>query len=495
MGCLWVGTKFEIVQDTWAQPHACPIFLTSIAVFPRYTPPMNDFPQNGQLNLRHLFWLRCLGITGQAVAMVVATVLLGIDLPLLPMSLVIAFEIAFNIATLVRMSRPKQESNTELFGQLCVDLGALTALLLLSGGTTNPFFSLYLPALAIGAAVLPWRLATALAVFAVTGYLLLALHSLPLILRQPGDLFDLYRTGNWINFLISVALIAWFVARMSRALRGREAALAEAQQRLLRDERVVALGAQAASIAHEMGSPLSTIALLAEELRESAAADPGLAVYRADFSLLEQQIALCKEALKRLQSRAASPNRRRLAPWLLNFIEQWRLRHPQAELETHGIAADTKAGADPAGAVQTALSSMAELETVAIEDTVAVGQILTILLDNAARASQHHVMLDVRCHVDEIEFDISDRGPGIPMALRAQVGNAPVRSTQGGAGVGLYLAFVTAARLRGTIELSDAYGPEGASGSSGASAAGRSPRTGTRAILTLPALRAEAPDE
>jgi two-component system sensor histidine kinase RegB len=471
---------------------------------------MNEFPQSGQLNLRHLFWLRCLGITGQAVAMVVATVLLGIDLPLLPMSLVIAFEVAFNIATLVRMVRSSQESNIELFGQLCVDLGALTALLLLSGGTTNPFFSLYLPALAIGAAVLPWRLASALAVFAVLGYLLLALHSVPLVLQKHGDLFDLYRTGNWINFLISVALIAWFVARMSRTLRLREAALADAQERLLRDERVVALGAQAASIAHEMGSPLSTIALLAEELRESAAADPGLAVYRADFSLLEQQIALCKEALTRLQSRAASPNRRRLAPWLLNFIEQWRLRHPQAELETRGVVVDAKSASGSAGVPKTALSSAAGLEAAVIEDTVAVGQILTILLDNAARASQHHVVLDVRCSVGglgsadgEVEFDVSDRGPGIPAGLRAQIGSAPVRSTQGGAGVGLYLAFVTAARLRGTIELSDAHAPDAVAGGSGtpgaphaaANAATAGGRTGTRAILTLPAMRAEAPDE
>jgi two-component system sensor histidine kinase RegB len=429
---------------------------------------MDEFPQNGHLNLTHLFWLRCIAIAGQAGTMFVADVMLDINLPVLSMSLVIIFEIAFNAATLVRMSRPRQESNGELFGQLCVDLGALTALLLMSGGTTNPFFSLYLPALAIGAAVLPWRLAAALAVLAVLGYVVLATYSVPLVLHEPANLFALYRTGNLVNFMISVALIAWFVARMSRALRLREAALAEAQQRLLRDERVVALGAQAASIAHEMGSPLSTIALLAEELRESAGSDPQLAVYRGDFSLLEQQIALCKEALARLQSRAASPNRRRLKPWLESFIEQWRLRHPQAGLETRGMGS----------------------EATVIEDTVAVGQILTILLDNAARASGDHIVFEVNVKAaltgngdgaGATVFRISDRGPGVPAALRAQIGNAPVRSTQGGAGVGLYLAFVTAARLRGTIELSDVHDP--------------GYDTGTCAILTLPARRAEAPDE
>jgi len=431
---------------------------------------MNDISQTGHLNLSHLFWLRCVAITGQALAIIVVDVGLGIRLPLLPMAAVIILEIAFNAATLMRIARPGEESNGELFGQLCVDLGALTALLIMSGGTMNPFFSLYLPALAIGAAVLPWRSALVLASLAVLGYLLLAVYSWPLEARHPRDLFDLYRTGNLINFLISVALIAWFVARMSRALRRREAALAEAQQRLLRDERVVALGAQAASIAHEMGTPLSTIALLSEELRESAAADQSLAPYRGDFTVLEQQITLCKEALKRLQSRAASPNRRRLKPWLESFIEQWRLRHPQAGLETGSLGS----------------------ESMVIEDTVAVGQILTILLDNAARASPGHISIEVRDggyaadgtavsagdgREGVIAFTVSDHGPGIPAALRGQIGATPVRSTQGGAGVGLYLAFVTAARLNGTIDIGDA------------------PGRGTRAILTLPAMRAEAPDE
>ncbi|MGI4984956.1 MAG: ATP-binding protein [Janthinobacterium lividum] len=446
---------------------------------------MNDFSQNGHLNLRHLFWLRCLAIVGQVIAMSVACMLLGIRLPLVPMSVVIVFEVGFNAMTLVRLSRPGQESNRELFGQLCVDLGALTALLLLSGGTLNPFFSLYLPALAIGAAVLPWRLALALTALSVMGYFLLATHALPLVLTDPSHLFELYRTGNWINFLISAALIAWFVARMSRVLRLREAALAEAQQRLLRDERVVALGAQAASIAHEMGSPLSTIALLAEELRESVAHDAALVPYQGDFTLLEQQIALCKEALARLQSRAASPNRRRLKPWLESFIEQWRLRHPRTGLETRGLGSDS----------------------MAIDDTVAVGQILTILLDNAARACPDHVEFDVSDQLDPaaratgaaqarvITFSITDRGPGIPAALRTQIGAMPVRSTQGGAGVGLYLAFVTAARLRGTIELGDAHEPRVHGPASAGAGAPVSGMTGTRAIFTLPATRAEAPDE
>ncbi|WP_369067688.1 ATP-binding protein, partial [Burkholderia gladioli] len=156
-------------------------------------------------------------------------------------------------------------------------------------------------------------------------------------------------------------------------------------------------------------------------------------------------------------TRASGPAAREsLATWLDTFGRHWRLRHPHVEFE--------QIGAGPAG-----------LE---LEDTVAVGQILTILLDNAARASRDRVTLQARLarqgERDTIVFEVVDNGPGIPPALRESLGTAPVDSTQGGHGVGLYLAFSAASRLGGTIELADA-----------------APR-GTRALLRLPVTRQAA---
>src|SRR6201996_5451596 len=222
----------------------------------------------------------------------------------------------------------------ELFGQIWVDLGALSALLFLSGGTTNPFVSLYLPSRAIAGAVLPWHLMLWLAAFAVACYGGLGFDSVPLNLDNPANLFEYYRAGMWVNFTVSVGLIAWFVARMSRALRLRDAALGDAQQRLLRDERAVALGVQGATVAHEIGTPLSTIAMLSEELRDAARSDKGLAPYTADLELLEQQMSLCTSALARLRSRASAPGSRQpVGEWLESFAQQWRLRHPHVKFE------------------------------------------------------------------------------------------------------------------------------------------------------------------
>lgn len=420
---------------------------------------MTLYANPGRVNLGHMFWLRCLAIIGQLVTLAVVQIAYGVHLPLTAMLMVIALEVIFNILTWIRVTRAKPETHIELMGQLWVDLGALSALLFLSGGTTNPFVSLYLPSLAIAAAVLPWRLAAWLAAFAVVCYWLLSFDSVPLNMDNPANLFDYYRAGMWVNFMVSVGLISWFVSRMSAALRKGDAALGEAQERLLRDERVVALGAQAASVAHEIGTPLSTIAMVTEELRDLSRTDQALAPYKADFDLLEQQLALCRSALARLRTRAALPTGQQpVGSWLDGFIEQWRLRHPHVNFERIGTA--------PAD--------------VLIADTVAVGQILTILLDNAARASRESVTLEAARDGDMLVFDIRDRGPGIPPERRAKLGRAPVESTQGGHGVGLYLAFTTAARLGGAIELTEPPRPA---------------TSGTRAILRLPAIDAHSSGE
>ncbi|MFP3551266.1 ATP-binding protein [Paraburkholderia sp. SIMBA_049] len=415
---------------------------------------MHRITVTGRVNLGHLFWLRSLAIIGQLVTIAFVQTFVGVKLPLPAMLLIIGLEVIFNALTWLRVASQKPESNLELFGQLWVDLGALSALLFLSGGTTNPFVSLYLPSLAIAAAVLPWRLMAWLAAFAVACYAVLGFESVPLNLDNPANLFDYYRAGMWVNFMVSVGLIAWFVARMSRGLRQRDAALGDAQQRLLRDERAVALGVQAATVAHEMGTPLSTIAMLTEELRDAARSDEGLKPYTADLDILDQQMTLCTSALARLRSRASTQGSRQLVDeWLDSFVNQWRLRHPHVKFE--------RLGEPPAN--------------VSVDDTVAISQILTILLDNAARASRDHVTLAATlADNDSIEFEVRDAGPGVPASLRGLLGAAPVDSTQGGHGVGLYLAFSAAARLGGSIELTDVNEIK--------------PR-GTRAVLRLPLAR------
>src|ERR1700677_3498824 len=115
---------------------------------------MHRITNTGRVNLGHLFWLRSLAIIGQLVTIAVVQTFYGAHLPSAAMLTVVGLEVLFNAMTWIRVAGGRAETNLELFGQLWVDLGALSALLFLSGGATNPFVTLFFPSLAIAAGLL-----------------------------------------------------------------------------------------------------------------------------------------------------------------------------------------------------------------------------------------------------------------------------------------------------------------------------------------------------
>jgi two-component system sensor histidine kinase RegB len=399
---------------------------------------MQRITTTGRVNLSHLFWLRNLAIIGQLVTIGVVQTYFGVHLPLPAMLMVIALEIVFNALTWLRVPRARPETNFELLGQLWVDLGAPSALLFLSGGTTNPFVSLYLPSLAIAAAVLPWTLMVWLAAFAVACYAALGFDSVPLNMDNPANLFDYYRTGMWVNFMVSVGLIAWFVARMSNALRQRDAALGEAQTHLLRDER---------GRARRAG-------------RHRRARDGHAAVDHRDADRGAARRGACRPGARALRGRPEGAGRTDDALHV----------GARAAAQSGERAGEPSAGRRLARHVRRALAPAASARAVRAARRAPVGRRARRHgrgrpdPDDPARqrgagepaardAGREAHASRPRGRPDRIRS--MRRWPGIPAALRESLGSMPVDSTQGGHGVGLYLAFSAAARLGGDIELSD----------------------------------------
>ena len=416
-----------------------------------FSPAPNTLPQHEIL--RRLMWMRVVAITGQFSAVAIAEWGLGIDLPIVPMLTVIAMLAVFNAWTWWSLRIQCLAGHGTVFTQLFVDLLAVSSLLFFSGGATNPFVSVYLPALAVAAAILPWGYTLLLAIFSLASYSLMMSVHVPLQIVPPERAFTYHLAGMWANFALSAALITWFVARMSSTLRDRDAQLARAREQQLQNERIVALGTQAASAAHEIGTPLATIAVIAGELLHEMKKHPSLMAFRDDVAAIETQIAACKTSLDRLSTHvnadaASNAISVRLDVWLARFIEGWRLRHPGARLEL----------------------ALPRSE-VCISNTGALGQILLTLLDNAARAADPAVTpIAVSLEVTgrSATIYVHDRGPGIQPDLLKRLGHDQVNSTTGGQGMGLMLAFATAQQIGGAIRLS--------SPSSG----------GTLAALTLP---------
>lgn len=152
-----------------------------------------------------------------------------------------------------------------------------STLLYYSGGSTNPFVSYYLVPLTIAAATLPWIYSMVLSGLALTGYTLLLIWYHPLHLQavqHEAMLINLHLFGMWLNFALSAAFITFFVVKMSEALRWQAHMQAERREESMRDQQLLAVATQAAGAAHELGTPLATMSVLLNELRQERPQDP-----------------------------------------------------------------------------------------------------------------------------------------------------------------------------------------------------------------------------
>jgi len=253
----------------------------------------------------------------------------------------------------------------------------------------------------------------------------------------------------WLTFAVSAGVIVWYVVRMTSALRSRDQALAEARETRLRNERIVALGNLAAGAAHELGTPLGTMAIIAGEL----ARDPQLGdTVRGDAELLLEQLAHCKRILGSLTLRAGSLRAEggEAMPadsWLQGIADRWRSLRPHVPLTTR-IDCGTPAPW---------LVADATLE-----------QAIHNLINNAADASPEAIECEARIDDDALVIRVLDRGPGLPEGFDASSSHAAASASGKGLGIGLLLAFGAVERCGGRIE----FGPRAGGG--------------TIATLTLP---------
>jgi two-component system sensor histidine kinase RegB len=396
-------------------------------------PPVSPL-SSAAINLQRLVTVRAIAVAGQGAAVWVAIVHLGLDLPRRPLVLILAALSVLAMASQLRLRWRLPVREGELFAQLVTDVAALTGMLYFSGGATNPFVTLYLLPLAFAAAALPARYAWAMAGLTTVCYTLLLYWHVPLPQTHAGGAHDfgLHVAGMWFGFVLSAVLIAGFAARMSATLRERDRLAAEMREHELREERVIALGTLAAGAAHELGTPLSTMAVLVKDM---AAAQP---VGEDRLATLRAQLARCKEILGSLsasagQLRAEGGAARALDEWLEEIVQRWRVVRPGVGVRMH------LDGARPA-------------PRVIGEQTLA--QAVTNVLNNAADASPQSVEFDARWTADEIVLEIADRGPGLAPEMQGSLGSAPRTTRPGeGLGLGLFLAYTTLSRFGGEVRI------------------------------------------
>lgn len=404
-------------------------------------------------SLRRLIGLRAIEVFGQLATIVI--VVYGMDMAV-PVTRLLMLTVGLALITLLtwwRSQQPWLVTDVELASHLLIDIGVLTGLLYYTGGSANPFVTLYLLPLSIAAAMLPPRYIWAVAGTPLACYTWLMFVHWPLpqgpmnfamlipelasgasdehALHGMQAEFNLHVWGMWLNFALSAVLIAWFVARMAQSLRERDGRLATVREEALRNEQLIALGTLAAGAAHELGTPLSSIAVIAKELERDHADD---AVMGQALRLLRVQTERCKSILTNLTDRSDEATRHAYDDYLRYLVEQWQLMRPHVKISLHC------SGTLPAP----------ELTVERILD-----QALLNLLNNAADVSPQGIELEATWQKHHVTLEIRDHGPGISADVAARAGEAffTTKGPGGGIGIGLFLANATIERFGGTVNL------------------------------------------
>jgi two-component system sensor histidine kinase RegB len=395
-------------------------------------------------NLAWLVRLRWVATVSQALAVLFVKGLVDSDMPAAPLLAVVVFTALTNLGLWLWLRRGPRTEEWMLASVMALDFLLLTALLYLSGGPSNPFTVLYLVNIALAAVVLKPGYAWALSLLSTACFgalFLLPAHGASDAMAMHhhhhhgaggGDApMSLHLRGMWVAFFIAATVIAYFVTRVTRDLAVQRAEAALARTRALRSERLAALATLAAGAAHELATPLATIAVVAKEL-ERELRDQEAA---SDAQLIREEVERCKHILAQMASDAGESAGEAFVP------------------------------TDARQLLEMALEEVSERERVrlAVQD---VGQLqvparawaraLRGLIRNALQASEGPIDVSVRPSAGQVEIRVQDRGAGMSAAVLARVGEPffTTKETGRGMGLGVFLARALAERLGGSLEIS-----------------------------------------
>ena len=386
---------------------------------------------NNLSTLRILFWYRTISILGQIATTILAKTIFSFPLNEWGIASVIAMLIVVNAYTWIRSNQSVETNNVEIFSLLLFDIAALTALFYFAGGATNPFISMYLLPLAIGAVLLSQLWVWLLAIISMSAYSYLMWVFPNQHIHHSDQSFNLHILGMWVSFVLSAVVIAYFVVRMRSALQQKDEQLLAAREQQIKDEKLVSLGALAASTAHEMGTPLGTLQLIISDLEENS-------ISKKEIDILLEQISRCKEALADMSTSAGGLHVEgegimEYKEFISQILAEWKIKRPEVQFHVD-IQGDTKAGIVAGKTLSTALIN---------------------LLDNAADASPDFIEINSTWNVNEAVIRISDKGQGLDEAIIEQIGVKPFSTKPDGIGIGAFLAHEIIQRLGGVIKLNN----------------------------------------
>ena len=395
--------------------------------------------------LQRLLLLRAF-VTGASCAGLLALMLFpGLEVPGVFIAVLVAAIVVSILFGYWRLNLSRPISNTELFLHILVDVAFLVLLLLNTGGVGNPLISYLLVLLAVTATLLPRAFVNSFAVCSILIYTffllldLLAEQNMPGMSGNAQDMFELHLVGMWVIFVVSAILITVFISAMAIAVREREHHLAEARENELRNEQLVAIGTLAAGTAHALGTPLSTMSVILNDLDDMDREELEGESVKQEIGLLREQVSRCKHSINQLiryyhKDDPSARERVTLARFAADIQDYILNVHPAARVE-FSLAAEPETPLDVEPSLRHAVINIVE---------------------NGIKAARKTVNVDYALDPEEARnllISVADDGPGIPEEVLERIGEPFVSRRKDSMGLGIFLANAALRRAGGSIEM------------------------------------------
>jgi two-component system sensor histidine kinase RegB len=393
--------------------------------------------------------LRWLAALGQLAAIFIVAQGLEYDVPVIPCVAVVGLSAAVNLALQIAFNPMQRLEPVYAAALLALNIVELAGLLYLTGGLQNPFSFLFLAPVLISATALPIRLTIALGLLAVACASALVFYHLPL----PWDSDDplvlppIYLFGVWLSIVVAIGVTSLYAFQVTEEARKLSDALAATELVLTREQHLTQIDGLAAAAAHELGTPLSTIFLIARELEKSVHDNDHIA---ADLKTLREQAQRCRDILAKITQLSSSG-----APFdrmpLSTLIEETVAPHRDFDVAIK-VRLAVAATREPVGARNPAI-------------LYGVGNIL----ENAVDFARTTVEVNAWWNAENIEIIISDDGPGIAPDVLKRIGEPYLsrrrstdedQSEHTGLGLGIFIARTLLERTGAKVSFSNRTFPD-----------------------------------
>ena len=388
--------------------------------------PSKTQPEARHVRLRTLVLIRWVAISGQLVRISVVHFGLAFTLPLAPLLGAVALSAAINLVATALRPADARLSNAKAALFLAYDVIQLAFLIALTGGLENPFAILFLVPASISATILGLRSTVALAALVIVCVTIVAFLHLPLPwLDEAPALPRLYLLAIWVAVVLGTLFITAYAWRVASEARRMANALGATQMALSHEQNVSALGALAAAAAHQLGTPLATIAVVSRELERDLPAD---SPHLEDAKLLVSEVARCREILGRLSA-----------------LGEGEADAPYGRLPVSGLAEAAAAPHRREGITLDVLAHPPEGSSAPEPSAPRRAEILHGLgnvIENAVQFCTTRVDVVVAWNDQTVTMEVMDDGPGLTPSVLVRLGEPYVSSRRksGRMGLGVFIA-------------------------------------------------------